>query len=250
MIVDCHIHLYGEREEVTENADELLRYADRLGIEKLIVSMGAQLCQQPDAERLELDNQYVMEAMVHAPERIEGLVYASPGHVDKSLQLMERYIAGGPMKGVKLWVSCKCSDPQLDPIAEYAAELGVPILQHTFFKATGNYPDESTPEDLVTLAARHPDVQFLMAHCGGNWEQGIRTVSHQPNISVDVCGGDPEVGQTEYATELLGAERVLYGSDASGRSFASQLAKVIAAQISDSDRRMILGDNAVRMFKL
>ncbi len=250
MIVDCHVHLYGEREEVTANTDELLKYADRLGIEKLIASMGPQLCQQPDAERLELDNQYVSAAMAHAPDRLEGLVYASPGQVDKSLELMERYIAGGPMKGVKLWVSRRCSEAACDPIADYAAELQVAILQHAFFKVGGNYPGESTPVDLVELAARHPDVEFLMAHCGGNWEQGIRAVCHQPNISVDLCGGDPEAGQTEYAVALLGAERVLYGSDASGRSLASQLAKVIGAEIRDQDRRLILGDNAVRMFGL
>ncbi len=250
MIVDCHVHLHGNGETPAANVDFRLKYADRLGIDLLVCSLGESLRRQPTAQELELDNAWGMEAIKHCPQRIIGLVYASPNHVDKSLQLMERYIANGPMKGLKMWVCRRCNDPNCDPIVEYATELDVPIQQHTWIKSTGNMPTESTPADLVELARRHPAAQFVMAHSGGNWECGIRTVSHQPNIAVDVCGGDPEAGQTEYAVAFLGAQRVLYGSDASGRSFASQLAKVIGAEIPDSDRRMILGDNAVRMFKL
>ncbi len=250
MIIDCHIHLYGEREKVGENVDELLGYADRLGIDTLVVCLGPQLCQQPDARLLEMDTEYVRQAMDHAPDRIEGLVYGSGNHVEKSLELMERYIANGPMRGVKLWVCRRCCDAALDPIAEYAGELGVPILQHTFLKAGGSMPTESRPCDLVELARRHPQTQFLAAHCGGNWLHGIRTMARQANIAVDVSGGEPEAGQTEYAVKWLGAERVLYGSDAAGRSFASQLAKVVGAEISDNNRSLILSKNAVRLFGL
>ena len=45
----------------------------------------------------------------------------------------------------------------------------------------------------------------------------------------------------------LGAERVLYGSDAPGRSFASQLAKVDGADIPDDAKRLILGENLKRL---
>jgi predicted TIM-barrel fold metal-dependent hydrolase len=49
------------------------------------------------------------------------------------------------------------------------------------------------------------------------------------------------------AVRELGAERVLYGSDAAGRSFASQLGKVAGAEISDAARRLVLGENLRRM---
>jgi predicted TIM-barrel fold metal-dependent hydrolase len=47
----------------------------------------------------------------------------------------------------------------------------------------------------------------------------------------------------ETAVRELGAERVIYGSDAGGRSFASQLAKVMGAEIPDAAKRLILGEN-------
>ena len=45
------------------------------------------------------------------------------------------------------------------------------------------------------------------------------------------------------AVRELGARRVLYGSDASGRSFASQIGRVLGADISDADKRLILREN-------
>jgi hypothetical protein len=49
---------------------------------------------------------------------------------------------------------------------------------------------------------------------------------------------------------LLGARRVVFGSDAGGRSFASQLAKVLGAEINEVDRALILGGNIARMMGL
>ena len=45
----------------------------------------------------------------------------------------------------------------------------------------------------------------------------------------------------------LGADRVLYGSDACGRGFASQLAKVQGADITDDAKAKVLGGNLKRL---
>jgi hypothetical protein len=54
-------------------------------------------------------------------------------------------------------------------------------------------------------------------------------------------------GITEAAVRELGAARVLYGSDAGGRSFASQLAKVEGAHIPEETKRLILAGNLKRL---
>lgn len=51
------------------------------------------------------------------------------------------------------------------------------------------------------------------------------------------------------AVRELGAERVLYGSDAGGRSFASQLAKVLGADLPERARRLILAGNLKRLLR-
>ena len=151
------------------------------------------------------------------------------------------------MVGIKLWVAEHCNAPSLDPIVARAAEHKAIVFQHTWLKITGNLPGESTPMELAELAARHPDAILVCGHSGGDWELGIRAIRPYKNVYADLAGGDPTAGFTEMAVRELGAERVLYGSDAGGRSFASQLAKVYGARISDDDKRLILGGNLRRL---
>ena len=55
--------------------------------------------------------------------------------------------------------------------------------------------------------------------------------------------GAPVAGFVEMAVRELGADRVIWASDAGGRSFASQLAKVYEARIPDAAKQKILCDN-------
>jgi uncharacterized protein len=120
-------------------------------------------------------------------------------------------------------------------------------LQHTWLIVGGNKPGESTPFDLVELAGRHPQAAIICGHSGGDWERGVRVVRSTRNISIELAGSDPTNGFVEMAVRELGAERVIFGSDAGGRSFASQLAKVRAAQISEDAKDLILGGNLRRL---
>jgi predicted TIM-barrel fold metal-dependent hydrolase len=125
--------------------------------------------------------------------------------------------------------------------------MQAPILQHTWLNARGNGEGESTPYDLVELARRHPRANFICGHTGGDWERGIRIIRETKNISADMAGFDPTSGVVEMAVRELGPQRVVYGSDVGGRSFASQLAKVIGADIPDSAKELALGGNLRRL---
>ena len=138
----------------------------------------------------------------------------------------------------------RASEKDLDAIIRKATELKAVIFQHTWFKQDGTqYPGESTPLDLVELAKRHPHTHFICGHAGGQWEMGIRAIRAHKNISIELAGSDPTAGFTEMAVRELGPERIIYGSDSAGRSFASQLAKVYGANIPDAAKRLIFSEN-------
>lgn len=250
MIIDFHTHLTGLKGPVNQRVKTLLHYADIFDIDTLCLSLGRKLKPCPSRENLVQDNNVVLKAMEIEPDRIYGFCYVSGVIVNASLKEMERCIKQRGMKGIKSWIAGKCSDKNMNPIVEKAIELNVPILQHTWLKSTGNYPEESTPDDMVEVAERYPKAIFVMAHAGGNWEYGIRRIQETKNILIDLAGGDPEQGITEFAVEKLGAERVVYGSDAAGRSFASQLAKIYGAEITDKSKELILWKNAKRLLKI
>jgi predicted TIM-barrel fold metal-dependent hydrolase len=209
--------------------------------------MGMSFSHDPSPEVLKQQNDEVIQALSHWHHRAFGFVYLNPKHVEASLAELDRCVKNGPLVGVKLWVAKECNASELDPIIRAAAELKAVIFQHTWLKVQGNDPGESTPFDLVTLAARHTGVPMICGHTGGDWERGIRAVRANKNISVDLAGSDPTAGFTEMAVRELGAERVIYGSDVGGRSFASQLAKVHGANIPEGAKKLIFGENLMRM---
>ncbi len=248
-IWDVHTHLHAVRGDTPEERiDALIRFADRVGVERLILSQGYSADRHPTPQQVREENDRVLRALRRFPDRVLGSVYLSPAYPDFSLQEFDRCLRDGPMIGIgELEADRRCNVPEMDPIAERAEASKVPILQHTWLKTAGNDPGESTPNDLVELAKRHPKVQFICAHTGGDWERGIRMIRATKNIAAEMAGFDPTSGAIEMAVRELGAERVVYGSDVGGRSFASQLAKVMGADIPDSAKELILGGNLRRM---
>jgi uncharacterized protein len=248
LIWDVHFHLSGVSGETPEERmTQLIGFADRLGVQRFILSLGVPFVVDPSPEQLREANDQVLKALRPWPDRAFGFVYLNPNHLDFSLSEFDRCLRDGPMVGVKLWVAKRCNASELDPIVERAVKMQAPILQHTWLKVSGNGPGESTPFDFVELAKRHPNASLICGHTGGDWERGIRIVRSTPNVCVELAGSDPTSGFVEMAVRELGAERVLYGSDAGGRSFASQLAKVTGAEIPESARRLILGENLRRL---
>lgn len=246
-IWDAHGHLSIAGDSPRQKITRLLRYADRMGIERLIVFMGYPWVHDPSPDEMRRQNDQVLEAIEHSRGRALGFVYLNPRYTEASLQELDRCVGDGPMVGVKLWVAVRCHEPCLDPIVQRATELKAPVLQHTWDKITGNLPGESTAADLATLAARHPAAKLIAAHTGGDWQRGIRTIRAATNVVAEICGSDPTAGMVEMAVRELGPDRVLYGSDYAGRSFASQLAKVHGAGISRSAKRRIFAGNIKRV---
>jgi predicted TIM-barrel fold metal-dependent hydrolase len=248
MIWDVHTHLNGlDGRTPDERMAALVRFMDRMGVERVCLMMGYPFLTDPTAEQLRRQNDQVLQALAHYHDRAFGFVYTSGHHPEASVREIDRCVKNGPMVGVKLWVARRCSAEELDPIIARATELNAPILQHTWLKATGNLPGESTPQDLIELAGRHPKAALICGHTGGDWELGLRVVRASPSLVVETGGSDPTAGFVEMAVRELGPNRVLYGSDAGGRSFASQLAKVQAADIPDEARKKVLGENLKRL---
>ncbi len=248
-IWDEHCHLGAVPGDTPEQRMAvLIECADRLGIERLLLSQGYSADRHPSPDQLRTENDRVMRAVGRFPERAYGSVYLSPAHPEFSVREFDRCVRDGPMVCVgELEADRRCNVPEMDPIVERAVSMNVPILQHTWLKTGGNDEGESTPYDVVELARGHPAGQFVCVHTGGDWERGIRILRPVKNVCAEIAGSNPTAGFVEMAVRELGAERVIYGSDVGGRSFASQLSKVMGARVPDSAKELILGGNLRRL---
>ncbi len=186
------------------------------------------------------------------PERLMAMVHMNANDVEASLAALQRWVAEGPMVGAYFPgggpAALACTHRNFDPLVRRLGELGGVIIQHTWFKTGGKrHPGESTPAELARLATRFPEQQFVCAHAGGQWQNGIRAVREHKNILVETSGFDATAGFIEMAVRELGPHRVVFGSHLPSRSLGTELAKVIAAEIPEHHKRLILGENFRRL---
>jgi predicted TIM-barrel fold metal-dependent hydrolase len=244
-IIDAHIHI--PREDPS-GVGSLVRAAERNGIGALCFSSLGTWEYEPSLEACIRANGEVKWAMDKFPEMVVGLCYVNPASGEAGLREFERCIEDYKMRGLKLWVARKCTDPSVDPFVEAAIEYDVPILQHSWLKSTGNLPHESTPQDVAEMASKYPDASIIMAHIGGDWEIGAQAVKDHRNVMVDTCGTICDAGMIEYVVAMLGAERVVYGSD--NCDFAGQVAKILSAEIKEEEKELILSGNIERVMRI
>lgn len=248
MIIDSHCHIMEDWSQPRQ-VDRLLEIASRFDIHRLVVSMGKTLQEQPTETQIREANDFVLSLVKGWPGRIFGYCYLNPRLGRFNLDELQRCLDAG-MSAIKLWIACRCDQPEVYPIVERAIDRDIAILQHTWLKTGGSLPNESEPQHLAALAQRYPQAKLIMAHSGGNWEYGIKAARPHANIVVDTSGANPTQGYLEMAMRELGPKRVLFGTDATLRGFASQLAKVDAVKMPRRDREMILWRNAARLLKV
>jgi predicted TIM-barrel fold metal-dependent hydrolase len=188
------------------------------------------------------------------PEMLIAMIQLNGHDVNASLDAIDRWIGDGPMIGVYLPGggpgAMTCTHPNIDRLVRRVAELRGLIIQHTWFKTGGKQgPGESTPAELAELARRYPEQPFICAHAGGEWERGLRAVRREPNVVVETSGFDATAGFVEMAIREVGAKRIVFGSHLPSRSLGTELAKVTAANVSEADKRLILGENFRRLIR-
>jgi len=82
MIWDLHCHLAQVSGTTPdERMAALTKFADRMGIDRLVVFMGFPLDSDPSPQKLREQNDQVLQALSHWHHRAVGFVYLNPNHL-------------------------------------------------------------------------------------------------------------------------------------------------------------------------
>lgn len=248
MIIDIHVHPRLD-DHPLRTAERLLQHGGKLGIDRmLLLGDVLRFGYDPSQAQVTRINDLTLGLVRRWPERFAGLCFLNPAHSPDFIRAeIDRCLAVPECRGVKLEVAVNARDPRLDTIMAELEKRGAFLLHHAWYKTVGKAHQESTAADIANLAGRWARVRIVMAHLTAAGHRGVQDVKPCPNVFVDTSGSQPFAGMVEYGVRELGAGRILYGSDAPGRDFAVQLARIQGADIATADRDLILYRNAEQL---
>jgi predicted TIM-barrel fold metal-dependent hydrolase len=175
----------------------------------------------------------------------------NPNYTDHALREIERCVERGAI-GVKLLASRRADDPLLDPIAQLAAERGLPVLHHVWQHRRREWPSQEISDgaDLARLALRHPRASFILAHIGGggDYAHTFPAIADVPNVYPDLSGSGVDRGMLDDAVAALGASRLLWGCDLTMETGLAKLRALEVIGLDDDALADIRWRNVVRLF--
>ena len=246
-VIDCHMHPYlcSDRKfdfQVPESYSEFFSVQAAAGIKLSCGSFnerGAGL----EAEKLYKCNERVLTVHREYSDSFYPGVNISPLLPEESCSEMEKFHrAGFNWVGEIAWYVMgyeKYSLPGMDLICDLAENLDMVINLHP-----------SSLEDMDKLIGRFPKVNFVIAHPESSW--GViptyeLAVKH-PNMYLDLSGsGLFRMGMLRKGIDMLGKERILFGTDYPICNPAMNVAGVMFEKLSGDECRAVFRDNFLNM---
>ena len=231
-----------------------IEIADRLGIEKLQISMPVTNFSGTDPEgpeQVRKNNDIVINAVKQYPDRFIGFFTLNPVYRKESLEELKRCVDHG-MAGYKGYTQVKVNDPLYYPIIEKLIDLKMIVYMHAFCQLgmagyrmkydIGRFPNTTLPEDMVEAAKRYPEGMFHFAHIagGGDWEYECKILKECPNIYVDTGGSNNEENIIDFAIRHLGEDRIFFGTD---ECYHHGVGKILASNATEAQKKKIFFEN-------
>ncbi len=252
-VVAWHEHFWSTGDFKTLNtaaADDMMRVFDLLGVDKVVTSLPVNTIKRCPPEVFVSANNVTYEAVKRFPGRVYGMAYAHPGYAKEAVAEIERCVKELGFVGVKLYYDYFMDDPVYAPIIEKCIELDIPILQHSMhFMDAANKIRQPLATDgvhMANAAKRYPEATFVMGHFTiAEWQYSLKAIADCPNVYTDMSGSVYDRPQMEEAVRVLGADRILFGTD---NSLSACAGKLLGARISDEDKKTILRGTAFERF--
>jgi predicted TIM-barrel fold metal-dependent hydrolase len=279
MLIDAHTHIFppealAERERLTgeepvfaelygdpraklATAPELLAAVERNGFAHAIALGFA----WASPERCSQHNDALLAAAAQSGGRIVPFctapLTAPPAEMVREL---ERCAAGGARGVGELRpgsLGVELEGKVGDALAEAAAALGLVLLFHASEPVGHRYPGKAGGElgMLYRFIAAHPEVRVVLAHWGGGLP--FYTLMPEVRAALGNVWFDTAATTLLYAPEvyrvvigLVGAERLLFGSDFPLLGPLRQLRALRAAPLDTEEQALITGRNAARLLGL
>jgi len=277
MIIDIHTHIFPA--DIRQNRDQffpaepafqLLYQSPKsklIGATELLSAMDEHRVDKSvifgfpwsHSDTYRFHNDYVMASVQKYPDRFIGLGCFDPADAQAPAET-ERCLAGG-LSGIgELAFYGSGIDQlaleQLDPIMNLCHQSDLPVLIHTN-EPVGHHYHGKTPITLgqiYGLIERFPDNKLILAHWGGGlffYSLMKKQVKERlKNVYFDTAASPFLYDASVYriASELIGADKILFGTDFPLLPPARYFSDMDAAGLTPAEVDQVCGLNAKRLF--
>lgn len=183
---------------------------------------------------------------VAGSDDLYGYVTINPNYPEQSLQEVEKYLGLPNFIAVKFhpaYARVSIDAPVTRKLIASFADRKPPMLIHTWG------PGEV--EKMAKLAAEFPQMSFLMGHGGASgWLEAIDVLKKTPNLYTEFCNSWVEPGKIRATIDAVGADKVMFGTDAGLFDPAFCAGIYEEADLTAAEQDAILRDNASRVFRI
>ncbi len=240
-IYDAHAHL-GKWPSITMreyNEDHIVNYMNYMSIKKTMLSSSMAICSDFKAGNKELE-----AAIAKYPDRLLGLVTVNPNYKDGMVEEYKKYESNQNFLGIKIHPSYNGKgvlSSEYEELFEYANKKECMILVHTF--------NQNDVTALAKVAEKYSGVNFIFAHagCETGIEQMAELIKNKENIYCDIPVSFAPANALEYLVAKGNPDKILFGTDSPLFDYRITYGRVLFADISDTDKLKILGQNFKRL---
>ena len=246
-VIDAHMHPYlaDDRDfafQVPESFEEFFAIQLRAGIWRSCGSFNIKGAGR-NLKKLQMCNRKVLKVYQKFPTLFYPGVNVSPLLPDESCEEIEKfYQQGFRWIGELAWYVMgyeKYDLPGMKPILDLAGALGMTVCLHP-----------STLEDLHSLLSAFPKTNMVIAHPESAWGIGAtyELAQQHENMFIDLSGsGLFRMGMLRRGVDIMGSERILFGTDYPICNPAMNVAGVMFEKLSGDECRAVFRDNFLNM---
>jgi predicted TIM-barrel fold metal-dependent hydrolase len=247
-IVDVHAHIGRTvTSDIGQSVDEWVSLMAAAGIDQAVISVAAGGVQAEGIADTRRANDAIAAAVRDRPDLFPlGLASVEVRHGDAGLAEVRRVFDDLGLGGLAFHATFEgftVSSPAFAAVLDAVGDRRALVLVHST-------PDaKASPGAIAEVAGRYPHLEFVMGHPVFTPEQrtdAVTALHSTSNLSLDIAyQSDPAT--TTFFVRELGAERILFGSDAPFFSPEAVIASVGEAEIGENARSLILAGNAERL---
>ncbi|MFC1967203.1 amidohydrolase family protein [Chloroflexota bacterium] len=246
--------LYADGKARMATTDELIESMDKNGVDiSVIVNYGwstHDLCVET--------NDYILESVARHPRRLIGFGAVQPYAGEAALAEIERCVSGG-IRGIgelrpDLQMFDLADRGLMLPLVERLRQHGLMLMVHASEPVGHLYPGKGTvyPDMLYPFITTFSDITLICAHWGG----GLPFYALMPEVkkAMDNTYFDTAASPFLYSPDiygqvsrLVGAGKILFGTDYPLISPARYLKEINAAGLSGEEKDLLLGGNALKL---